>query len=276
MFSTGHLIWIAISAVLIAAGLFCCFHFRPGLKRVLTVCCFVALASEFVKFFSTVQIVPVVKAAIETIDGVPTLVYNATGEFAPYLEAEHYPLELCSLQIIFIFKARFMREGKWRDRLLAFIYATGTIGALLGIMFASTTVVDDYPTILSYFTLPRNYQYFIYHSMLIVLGIYIGFGGEVKIRAEHWGTTIVGLVALDAMIFYLNSVLSQPVYNGMDLQGVSYHINYFSSYLSQGGTQMTDKSQWFAYLAGRFGLGIGLITLAFAPFVLRGLRRKQA
>ena len=280
MFSTGHLIWISISAALIVCGLFLCFFFRPSLKRVLTICCFIAIASEFVKFFNTVQIVPVVKAAIEMVDGVPTLVYNATGEYAPYLEAEHYPLELCSLQILFIFLARFMREGKWRDRLLAFIYATGTIGAALGILFASTTVVDEYPTMMSYFTQPRLYQYFIYHAMLIVLGIYIGFGGELKIRLEHWGTTIIALVSLDAMIFYLNSVFSQPVYSGMDLQGVSYHINYFSSYLSQSGQQMTDKSQWFAYLFERFKLGIELITLVFVPFAVKKLwqklRRKNA
>ena len=275
MFSAGHLIWIAVSAALTVIGLVCCFHFRPGLNKLLTVCCCLALVSEFIKLFSTIQIVPVVRAAVEIIDGVPTVVYNETGEFAPYLEAEHYPLELCSLQILFIFLARFMREGKWRDRLLAFMYTTGSIGALIGIVFASTTVYDDYPTVLSYFTLPRNYQYFCYHSMLIVLGIYIGFSGELKISKEYYVTTILGLATLDAVTFYLNSVFSQPVYNGMDLQGVSYHINYFSSYLNPSGLQLVNKQQWFLYLAERFALGVGLITLAFFPFAVRALLRRR-
>ena len=275
MFSAGHLLWIAVSVVLIAGGLFCCFHYRPSLKRVLTICCFLALASEFVKLFSTIQVVPVVTQAIENIDGVSTIVYNQTGEYAPYLEAEHYPLELCSLQILFIFAARFMREGKWRDRLLAFMYVTGTIGALLGIVMASTTVYDEYPTVWSYFTLPRNYQYFCYHSMLIVLGIYIGFGGELKIKKEYCLTTILGLAALDVATFYLNSVFTQPVYNGMDLQGVSYHINYFSSYLNPLGLQYTDKWQWMLYLLGRFALAVFMIMLTFLPFAVRKIRRKH-
>ena len=276
MFSTGHLIWIGMCVLLILSGLFCCFHFRPRLKTVLTVCCCLALVSEFIKLFSTIQIVPVVKETIETINGVPTIVYAETGEYAPYLEAEHYPLELCSLQILFIFAARFMPEGKWRDRLLAFMYVTGSIGALLGIIFASTTVFDEYPTALSYFTLPRNYQYFIYHSMLIVLAIYIGFGGELKIRKEYYLTTILGLTALDVVTFYVNSIFTQPVYSGMDLQGVSYHINYFSSYLNPSGLQYSEKWQWMAYLLARFAIAFILISLTFIPFAIRKLRRRQA
>ena len=274
MFSTGHLIWIAYSAAVIAFGLFCCFRYKPTLNRLLTVCCGVSLASEFIKFFSTIQMVPVVKQAVETINGVPTLVYVQTGEFAPYMEAEHLPLELCSLQIFFIFAARLMKEGKWRDRLLAFMYVTELLGALLGIVAASTMTYDEYPTLLSYFTL-RNFQYFSFHSMLIVLGIYIGFGGELKIQKQHLLSTVLFLMSLDVVMFYLNSVFTQPVYSGMDLQGVSYHINYFSSYLNPSGIPFTDIRQWAMYLAGRFVFAVILIDLAFVPFGVRKLRRNH-
>ena len=66
------------------------------MDRLIRVCFVLGLISEAVKVLCVVEILPVVEPAIE--NGV--LAYRQTGAFAPYLQAEHLPLELCSLQIL--------------------------------------------------------------------------------------------------------------------------------------------------------------------------------
>jgi|GEM_PF-6866763 len=60
MFSAGHLIWIALCALLIGGGVAACLRLRPALDRVLTIGLVLALISEAVKFFSVIQVLPVV------------------------------------------------------------------------------------------------------------------------------------------------------------------------------------------------------------------------
>ena len=38
MFSQGHLIWIGISVLLIAGGLWACLRKKPPLRKVMTIC----------------------------------------------------------------------------------------------------------------------------------------------------------------------------------------------------------------------------------------------
>ena len=60
MFSTGHLIWVCISFVLIAGGLFYCLKNRPSLRRVLSISMVLGVISEVIKVFSVSKIVPMV------------------------------------------------------------------------------------------------------------------------------------------------------------------------------------------------------------------------
>jgi len=65
MFSPGHLLFIFISAVLIAAGTAACKRKKPAMRRMLLVCLVIALASELIKTLGNMQIVPIVKPVIE-------------------------------------------------------------------------------------------------------------------------------------------------------------------------------------------------------------------
>ena len=102
MFSTGHLIWIAVSIILIVFGVICCIKLKPSLHRLISLCLLLGLISEAVKVLSVIEIVPVMDLAVK--DGV--LVYVPTGDYTPYLEAEHLPFELCSYPISFLLAPR--------------------------------------------------------------------------------------------------------------------------------------------------------------------------
>ena len=90
MFSEGHLLFIFISAVLIAAGTAVCKKQHPAMRRMLLICLAIALVSEFVKTLGNMQIVPIVKPVVEN----GKLVYKETGAYTPYLEAQHFSSEL--------------------------------------------------------------------------------------------------------------------------------------------------------------------------------------
>ena len=266
MFSTGHFIWMGISATMVAAGLALVYKKRPELDRMLRICLVIALGSEVVKILYEIQFVPVVVPSVSAAG----LIYKATGAFAPYLELEHLPLELCSIQILLLLFANLMKDGVWRRRLLAFMYPTCVIGAGLAVVLSS--IAPEFTTTQAFLTSPRAWQFFIYHSMLIVLGVYLGVNRETGIRFRHLGSTVFGLFLLDFVSFYTNSMFSEPIYIGNRLQGVSYHLNYFASYDDPLGLHMTMKEQWLAYLAIRFVLAAALVVLCYLPLYYREKR----
>ena len=64
MYSTGHLIWIGISAVLIIGGFFAIRVRKPTLDQVLKACLIVGVVSEVTKVFSVTSILPMVTPEI--------------------------------------------------------------------------------------------------------------------------------------------------------------------------------------------------------------------
>jgi len=121
MFTVYHFVWLAIRAAVIAGALAFLQRRRPPLKSVLSVCCVLCVLSELVKDLSVIKMVP-------SADGSMLL---------PYMEMQHLPFHLCSIQILLIFFVRFARPGKARTMVLAFMYPTALIGAALALAMAS-------------------------------------------------------------------------------------------------------------------------------------------
>ena len=222
MFSQGHLIWIGISAALIAAGLFACLRWRPPLRRLLTVCLVVGVLSEVIKVFSVAQIIPMVDPVIAVQNGVSELQWVPTGEYTPYLAMEHLPLELCSLYILFLVLALMLKDGIWKRRLYAVMFASGSLGGAMGIALAS--IAGDFETTAAFFSSVRAWQYFIYHSMIVTVSLYMGLCGESGLVFSDWKKAIAGLIVLDLPSFYLNSVFSSAVYQHDDVVGVTHQL----------------------------------------------------
>ncbi len=64
MFSTGHLLWIGISIVLITAGTIACIRERPPEDRILKICLAIGVLSEVIKLFSVIRILPMVEPVV--------------------------------------------------------------------------------------------------------------------------------------------------------------------------------------------------------------------
>ena len=271
MFSTGHLIWIGISVVLIAGGLFYCLRRRPPLRRILYVCFIIGIASELIKVLSAIQIVPMVDPAIVEQGGAPAVEWIPTGEYTPYLAMEHLPLELCSLYLVFLLLSLVVKHERWKRGLYAVMFASGVLGGFMGIVMSS--IAGDYDSTAAFFTSVRAWQFFLFHAMVVMSSLYLGFCEESGLQFADWKKAILGLLMLDIPTFYINSVFSSEVYMHDQVVGVSHRINYFSSYVNPLGLVLTEKWQWIVYLLGRDVLAFSLIVLLF--LLLKGKKVKR-
>ena len=263
MFTTGHFIWIGISVVLIISGVLYLRKTKPPLAKLIRICFVLGLISEFVKIVSVVTIVPVVNPAVVMQNGQPVLVYVPQNDYSPMFGSEHLPFELCSIQLLFMLLVILFKDEKKQQALYAVMYPTGLIGGVMGIVLSGAAA---YAARMSdFFTSARMYQFFIYHSMIVVLSIYMGTCPECGLTFKKWRLALVGLIVLDIPSFYLNSILSNKIYVDDLLIGATHRINLFSSYVNPIGLVLTEKWQWLLYLLIRFVLAVILLILVYVP-----------
>ena len=251
MFSMQHIIWVTISIIITVAGLAFMKNHKVNLKDVLTVCCLVCVASEVTKILSCIEMVP-------SSDG--TIIY-------PYLQMQHLPLHLCSIQIFTIFYCRFgkgtIAESDFKQFLLSFMYPTCTLGAIFAIALPS--IFNTTITVSQAFTHPVAYQLFIYHSALLALGLYIPMSGEVRFSWSTYRRTMLALAVLTLFGIYFNSIFASPTYVDGKLVSVDYVTNFFFLYRTPVGIALETKLAWFVYLLILVVLAFSLIALMYLP-----------
>lgn len=250
MFSTEHFIWLGISAVVIAVTLFLLGKYKPSLRRVLDVACVLCVISELVVVGTLIKVVP-----------------SASGsDTFMYLPLSSLPLHLCSIQTVFVFAARFMQGGERRDNLLAFMYVTCIAGAGMALILPSlfNTVAPS-----EAFVHPRAYQYHLFHALLIVIGAYIAMSGEVRFRKKHILTSLAFIGLLGWASIYINSICSHPVYEDGKLQSVEYGTNYFFTFETPVGIELTEKWHWFLYLFILLCVIVVMELIFYLPLIAR-------
>ena len=126
------------------------------------------------------------------------------------------------------------------------------------------------------FTHPLAYQFFLYHSMLVVLGAYIPLCGEVELRPKHYFSTLGILGALAMASLYLNSMFAAATYEDGELISVEYATNFFFTYKPPLPIPLTSVGQWLAYLAVICLLAAVLVGLCYLPVLRRAKKEAEA
>lgn len=257
MFTVYHFIWLAICIPLCAVALWQLKKHKPPLKKVLSLACIVCVLSEVIKTLSVLKMVP-------STDG---------STMHLYMEMQHLPLHLCSIQILFIFYARFAREGKAKETLLAFMYPSCILGAFFALMLPSifSTSID----VTEAFTHPMAYQFFLYHTMLVVLGAYIAMSGEIHFTGKHYLSSMGILGVLAFVSLYMNSIFATPTYVNGELVSVEYSTNFFFTQRTPIGVELTTKGDWFLYMGIILTLAVVLVGLFYLPFILKDRKAKK-
>ena len=256
MFSIYHIAWIIISILLI------CLIERYLLKKdisieeLLKICCIVCVASEFIKTLSVMEMVP-------SADG--TKIY-------PYIDRRHIPLHLCSLQIITIFWATFTKNPKTREVLLAFLYPTSIVGAALALAMPTIFAESILPS--QAFTHPLAYHFFLYHSMLIILGLYILLSKKVDLKPKHYLTSMTILFGLAFLSIYLNSIFADARYESGVLVSVENTTNFFFTYDFAFDIGINTIGKWYLYFCAIAILAFVVIALFYIPVFKRAKTSK--
>ncbi len=114
MYTWRHLLWIVISISFVLAAVYGFKRKRTDMERVFTIALIIAILSELTKIAGVIRLVPSHNQKL----------------LLPYIPPNHLPLHFCSIQIILIAIAKFMKNEKRREPLLAFMAPTCVLGGI--------------------------------------------------------------------------------------------------------------------------------------------------
>lgn len=248
MFSINHIIWLVICTLLIVISVRYINKNNVSLDKLLTAACVICVISEVIKVFTMMELVP-------SSDG---------SQMYVYLKPQHLPFHLCSIQIVMIFFVKFAEKGMLRTAVLAFMYPTCIVGAVLALIMTSIFQGTIEPS--QAFMHPLAYQYFLYHTMLLILGISIHTTKQVEIDKKHYFSTIGLLGALGFISVYLNSMLAMPTYANGEIVSVDYIPNFFFTYKLPFPIYFNEIWQWYLYIGGIAVIAVIVIAVFYIPY----------
>ena len=105
--------------------------------------------------------------------------------------------------------------------------------------------------------------------MLVVIALVIARDKKCGIKFTDAKWTCIIVFILDICSFYMNSMLSVPVYVNEELVGITHSVNFFNSYENNIGLNVTTKNEYFVYLLIRFVVVLLFIIITYLPFLKR-------
>lgn len=255
---TNHFVFLGISVIIIVTSLIIFKKKNVSFNTVLNIMLVVAVLSELIKIGEYIE--PYTNEAGKVI-GV-------------YFDKEGLPFHLCSIQIIFLFVVRLCKEGSFKNKLLAFQYPTAFLGSLLALMLATITIEYDRPL---------AWQYFLYHSCLLVYGLYIPISKVVKIDTKMYLNTCVCLIGLFIVSIYINGLLavpSQDVINSAgevigQTEGMYVWFFYSTKPPIENLPILNLDNGWFVYILSILVIGIIAVTLVHIPFFIKDYKERK-
>lgn len=250
MFSAYHIAWMVISVLVIAFTLRYLLKNKVPLNKLLWFAFYAGIVVELIKVFSLVQMVPNIDKTM----------------YFPYIETQHIPLNVCSLQKFFIIYVLFTKNKQGRENVLAFMYPTGLIGALIALVVPAGATIEW--TLLGAFTNPQAYQFFLYHALLVIIGAYIPLSGELQIQKKHFVSSIAMLLVLAIGSMYLNSGFATATYEAEKVVRVDYTPNYLFTYKPPiSSIKLTEVWHWYLYVLVLTVLALSVIFALYMPFI---------
>jgi len=238
MLSTAHIIFFLIFVPLsIVLAIYASKKFGWD-KRILYICCGIAVLSELTKVFYLVDEFP--------------------NGF--YLQQGYLPFNLCSIQIIFIFIITFSTSTKIKNPLIAFMYPTMLGGALMAMLIPTSSVDHGFISAISF-------QFWIFHAMLMFLALYMIITKPIKFSIKSYFTALILLAFALVMSIYINSIVG-----GSDV----YANFFFVARPPMDGLPILNLEHgWHVYILHLVWLGVLLVSLAYIPVFLKAIKERK-
>lgn len=251
MFTIYHLIWVLICILVVTTARLYIRKHNVSLQQILPICCKLCICSEVVKTFSVIKMVP-------SSDG--SLMY-------PYLELHHLPLHLCSMLIFVIFFCTYSQNQKWKTIAFGLLYPASILGGISAISLPS--IFTSSVPVTQAFTHPLAYQFFLYHAMLIVLGLSIVKDPSTQVTSKNYGTTMKILLLLGFGALYTNAMFAYPTYENGVLKSVEYGPNLLFVWETPIGVKLHNLTEWYIYLAILISVAFLLVAVVYIPIFKR-------
>lgn len=116
---------------------------------------------------------------------------------------------------------------------------------------------------------------FLYHDMLVVLGIYIYYCKKDTFTTSYYFSTEAFLIGLSLLSLYVNSLCSTPVYKNGQLVCIEHVTNFFFTFQTPVGLALTEKWQWGIYILILLGLAFLTIGIAYIPVFIRSHKKRK-
>ena len=235
MFTLKHFIWLGICLVFIVGMLILSKKLKFSLKRASLIMSIICIVSEVSKMMSDMQ-------------------DNDFGGMS--LSPRSLPFHLCSLMIFVVFYIFLAPDSKFKQTLINFLAAIGTIGSFMALIIPTNGVE---------FNEIGPYQCFVYHAGLMWFSIYLIMAGHAKLDLKAYITNISILSFLAFMMIYVNGALS------------AYGTNFF--YVVRPPMDnlpiLNLNHGWYVYYISLLILGIVLMSLFHLPFIIKNRGKKE-
>ena len=241
MFTTSHFLWMGISVLVILITSFLLARFRCPTRPLLTGCLVLCVISELIKTFSN---------TVET-----GLFTNVSGP-VKFLPVSCLPLQLCSLQIFFLFYQYFSKNEQRKADLNGFMCMCMAVGAPFAILLPNSSVS---------FSSPVAYQFFLFHAMLIVYAIHQIRTGSVTYSLRNLKIDLVLLLVLGIVSIWINSIFTA--------MGAPTDFLYTMCPPADNLPYLNLNQGWEMYVVKLTVLAMVLMLLYHMPFLLKNRGR---
>ena len=236
MFTLKHFIWLGICLIFIVGMIILAKKLKFSLKTSSLIMSIICIVSEVSKMMSDMQ-------------------DNVAGGMS--LDPRSLPFHLCSLMIFVVFYIFLAPDSKFKQTLINFLAAIGTIGSFMALIIPTNGVE---------FNEIGPYQCFVYHAGLMWFSIYLIISKNAKLDLKAYVTNISILSFLAFMMIYVNGALS------------AYGTNFF--YVVRPPMDnlpiLNLNHGWYVYFVTLLLVGITLMTLFHLPFIIKNRKKKEA
>lgn len=236
MFTLKHFIWLGICLIFIVGMIILAKKLKFSLKTSSLIMSIICIVSEVSKMMSDMQ-------------------DNVAGGMS--LDPRSLPFHLCSLMIFVVFYIFLAPDSKFKQTLINFLAAIGTIGSFMALIIPTNGVK---------FNEIGPYQCFVYHAGLMWFSIYLIISKNAKLDSKAYVTNISILSFLAFMMIYVNGALS------------AYGTNFF--YVVRPPMDnlpiLNLNHGWYVYFVTLLLVGITLMTLFHLPFIIKNRKKEEA
>lgn len=236
MFTLKHFIWLGICLIFIVGMIILAKKLKFSLKTSSLIMSIICIVSEVSKMMSDMQ-------------------DNVAGGMS--LDPRSLPFHLCSLMIFVVFYIFLAPDSKFKQTLINFLAAIGTIGSFMALIIPTNGVE---------FNEIGPYQCFVYHAGLMWFSIYLIISKNAKLDLKAYVTNISILSFLAFMMIYVNGALS------------AYGTNFF--YVVRPPMDnlpiLNLNHGWYVYFVTLLLVGITLMTLFHLPFIIKNRKKEEA